>query len=425
MKIKERRHELQELETDPTLLEFEQTLGEFDAFDLLGISRSEEIHSKVLAWLLDPGGSHSMGDSFLFKFLRETKAATTEEIESIDWTKSNVRREWPNLVDGRSGFLDILVPNNDALYLCAIENKIFSGEHSHQLTRYRKALEMGFDKFRRSHLFLTPNGERPHSAEERRCWTSVGYGTVLKLINDLIDHGVGGVNNEIAAFLKQYATTLRRVIVPNTELKQMANRLYFKHKSVIRFIWDHREAHLAELQRICREAIHVHGSWELHGERDNGKLLAFGNRCWREFDVFKTATNLPETDLADLLLIDFDFRNEGEVRLLLTIMPGEREDVRKSLFEKTQGRHPAIFNHRADPRGGSYREDWIRLYRSEPILSEFNLVNQDSASWNETISSWFSQFATEEFPRMNLILLESLQEIEAELGSRQASPGEA
>ena len=42
---------LKEFEADPDLAHLEQMLGEFDAFAFLGVSRSEETHSNILAWL--------------------------------------------------------------------------------------------------------------------------------------------------------------------------------------------------------------------------------------------------------------------------------------------------------------------------------------------------------------------------------------
>ena len=66
--FKEHNRDLAELEQ---LLE--ELRSEFDALTFLGISASEEIHSKVLAWLLDPRGSHGVGDRFLRGFLREAR----------------------------------------------------------------------------------------------------------------------------------------------------------------------------------------------------------------------------------------------------------------------------------------------------------------------------------------------------------------
>ena len=409
---------LRNLEEDPTLVKLDQMLGEFDALDFLGISGSEEMHSKILAWLLNPQASHAMGETFLRNFLRKTNAVTPEDFEKIDWSATDVHREWLNVVDGQRGFLDILVLNGGARFLCAIENKVFSIEHSEQLTRYRKALEKQFGNFYKNYVFLTRHGVSPGQAMEQGFWKSVDYEAILDLVNEAIDSDIATANDDVVSFLKQYATTLRRVIVPNTELTRMANRLYFKHKKAINLIIDKREAHLTELRRICSKAIERQGIWELVGERDRGRLLGFSYRAWRQWAVFKTGTSLSKPDPCDLVLLDFDFREEGVVTLLLTIMEGEREDVRKSLFEKTAGHFPEIFDHKGDSKGGSYRLNTIRLFKSEPILSESDFTEMDPTSWDKAINSWIEGFAEKEFPRMNRIILESLHEIESVLGSK-------
>ena len=69
---------LKKLEDGPALTGLEQVLGEFDAFAFLGVSRSEEIHSNVLAWLLNPREKYSMGDFFLVNFLVKANAATAK-----------------------------------------------------------------------------------------------------------------------------------------------------------------------------------------------------------------------------------------------------------------------------------------------------------------------------------------------------------
>ena len=85
-------------------LEFlEKRLVEFDAFSFLGVAVTEDVHSKVLAWLLNPRGSHGTRDYFLKKFLVETGSATQEQLREADWSDTVVQREWHNEVDGSLG----------------------------------------------------------------------------------------------------------------------------------------------------------------------------------------------------------------------------------------------------------------------------------------------------------------------------------
>ena len=144
--------------------------AEFDALDFAGTSRSEAFHSKVLAWLLDPRGTHDAGEHFLRGFLLQATAQVVSARigtdllpanAAFDWSETKVHREWAHAVDGDKGYLDILLLNEEAGFLCAVENKIGSGEHGEhgeQLTRYRKALVNQYPDFDGHHVFLTPGG---------------------------------------------------------------------------------------------------------------------------------------------------------------------------------------------------------------------------------------------------------------------------
>jgi len=41
----------------------------FNVFEVLGRPRLEQAHSNFLAWLLDPGEAHGLGDKFLRQFM--------------------------------------------------------------------------------------------------------------------------------------------------------------------------------------------------------------------------------------------------------------------------------------------------------------------------------------------------------------------
>ena len=415
---------LKTLEADLDLTRLGEMLTEFDALAVLGVSRREEAHSSILAWLLNPRGNHLLGDFFLKNFLLETNAATAERVRDADWSNTEVRREWYNVVDEDPGRLDILILNQDAPFLCAIENKVFSGEHSGQLTRYRKALEGQYETYTRSHLFLTRHGTVPMRPKERCRWTPVDYGTILRLVERTIEHWGGRGTEGIMAFLRQYAKTLRRNIVPETETKRMANNLYLRHREAIDLIVDQKKAHIADLSGICREVTGQKTCWKLIGEREGGELVGFVHPTWRKRCVLRTGTNTTlgkQSRFSDsLLVLDFDFRVFGEVRLLLTMMEGCDEDARGALFRKTREELPNIFKLNGERRRVAYSTTTIRLYASEPILSGTDFIEGDRESWRKAIAAGVSGFK-EEFPKMNEIILGSLKEIEGELATQSAS----
>ena len=396
-----------EFAQDPDLPALEEMLSEFDPFDFLELSGKEAIHSKILEWLLNPNGSHSLGASFLKNFLLETRSATEEQIGEIDWSKTSIRQEWHNKVDGETGRLDILILNSESLFVCGIENKIFSGEHSRQLTRYREAMIESYPGYCRSYLFLTPEGETPSD----RCWKPVKYEVILKLVEMVLAEKVEPENEAVSSFLNQYLTTLRRNIVPDTEMKQLATKIYLRHRKTLDFIYANRDNHLKDIVEFCKEAIDSQCRWRYLGE-ERGTLVSFLDDRWEQFDISRTGEENRIYAGSPLLKLDFDLRQTGKVLLILTLCPGENSDVREHLFNGTQGRYPGIFNPRSSERGGRLLERHTRLYESEPVLTESDFLSWDKMEVREKIQNWVASFVESDFPEMNATILGCLREIE-------------
>ena len=394
---------------NPDLEELGRLAKEFDAFNFLGLSGEEKPHSDILAWLLDPRGSHGAGDYFLKEFLMESGGATRQEVRSHDWSGTTVRREWRNQADGEVGFLDILVVNREENFVCAIENKIFSSEHGKQLTRYRKALEAQYPHLRRIHLFLSPAGTPPYRAEDRASWIPVDYGKVLHSVEATLREGVDRENHAVSAFLRQYTTTLRRNIVPNTTVRGLATRIYLQHREAIDLIIKHREAYIEDLTGFCKEAIGQQSGWEEVSTQ--AKLVGFFPNDWKSFDSFHTGKGW-DRGYDAALRFHFDLRDTGRVCLILTIPQGDREDVtRKELFKMAQ-RQPNVFDFKDSGLGGEYTESWIRLHVSEPILSEEDFVNWDREAARQKILHWVGEFAAHEFPVMNAAIVACFQGVD-------------
>ena len=61
---------LKKLLLDPTWLEqLSPWTSRFNAFDVLGITKTEIRHSNVLAWLMDPTENHGLGDGVIRGFV--------------------------------------------------------------------------------------------------------------------------------------------------------------------------------------------------------------------------------------------------------------------------------------------------------------------------------------------------------------------
>ena len=93
---------------------------DFNLFELLNQWWQEDVHSRCLTWLLDPQGSHGTGVYFLENFLLHTaERSASLGTPTIDkdcirggaWSDATSQREWYAVLDGGSGWLDILLVN--------------------------------------------------------------------------------------------------------------------------------------------------------------------------------------------------------------------------------------------------------------------------------------------------------------------------
>ena len=150
------------------LLEHQATIrrsGEhFNIYQVLGLTTLEvELHSRLLAELLNPAGSHLMEDRLLREFiavLQAEKKDIFKNLSSFDTSTANVKIEYSlgaiDLESTRGGRIDILIRDQQGLHII-IENKIYAGDQKDQLVHYNNV------KKKAALIYLTPDGRHPNS----------------------------------------------------------------------------------------------------------------------------------------------------------------------------------------------------------------------------------------------------------------------
>jgi hypothetical protein len=118
---------------------------------LFAVHDEVRLHTPLLGWLLDPQGSHGMGDEPLARFL-----ATLD----IDPANADRARVWRERSFPEYGRVDLMIQLPGCCVV--IENKLYAADQEAQLWRYRQVLESQAAPAAKSYLFyLTLDGYEP------------------------------------------------------------------------------------------------------------------------------------------------------------------------------------------------------------------------------------------------------------------------
>ncbi len=237
-KVMDAQSALEQFIVDNRKLEqLEDLLVDFNIFEVLGIEKSETRHSLFLAWLLDPSGNHGLGDYFLRRFLLlVTSYARSHEMAEITafdvdhWKLREVN------VETERHRIDVLLTSPEDRFVCAIENKLFSGEHGNQLERYRHVVKREYDGLTPLYVFLTIDGQLPTKESDAAHYVPISHHQISDLVQQVLDSRSTNLGTNLQATLAQYVTSLRRHVLVDSDIQQLARQIYYDHKEAIELI---------------------------------------------------------------------------------------------------------------------------------------------------------------------------------------------
>lgn len=192
-----------------------------NVFEVLGITNTEIRHSNVIAWLMRPKGNHGLGGAVLSALIE--KAGGTPPAETGDF---RIMRESDNI--------DILAVSADRHVTLAIENKVWSGEHDDQLSRYQGIVERRYPDWEHLYLFLSPFGTPPEGEADRESWVPIDYRALLGIIEGAA--GDAEISDKARMLIGDYVDSVRRHIVGDESLQERCVEIYLKHKRAIDLI---------------------------------------------------------------------------------------------------------------------------------------------------------------------------------------------
>lgn len=249
------KKKLSELIKDPELEKLELELKIPNIFSVLKLESMEIRHSNFLGWLLDPKGSHNLGDIFLRWFLKDIfalgKSENIDEFEIDGYNFSNLKvyRELHNI--------DILLVSDK--FVVAIENKVYSKEHSNQLTKYRKIIEKKYKEYEKIFVYLTPYGDSPNNEIDSKIYCSYSYEEIRKNIVTILEIYSSSISDRCKIYLEDYINVLGRVIMKDDKSIELANQIYLNHKEALDFIFDNRVDKQTQINEAAKRAIQLEG----------------------------------------------------------------------------------------------------------------------------------------------------------------------
>lgn len=257
------------------LTRLESKLSCFNAFDVLNISRTEIRHSNVLAWLMDPHGSHGLTDRVMKKLAKYiAQSAWVRDDDSfklltMDFSDITIYREWHNI--------DILVVSKEKKFVLCIENKIDTNDHDEQLNRYYKIIE---DKYPGSdwlkvYLYLSPDGRAPRE-DANDIWNCIDYEVLIDMIKVIKENTP--IDSSVKAFIDNYIEIVRREIMDDEHIVELCQEIYKQHKTALDLIFENRPDQLQNVSELFRQWC----------KNNQNRVTLDKNKCSKSYTRFKT-----------------------------------------------------------------------------------------------------------------------------------------
>jgi hypothetical protein len=158
--------------SDGSFQKLKNKFNTVNIFEVLKVESSENRNTDIMAWLLNPSGTHGCGNFFVRKLL----PVIFPSVRYFDFDCSfQINRELFLKADGR---IDLILDGGNQIF--AIENKIFTVDHGGQLGKYRKHLDERFKGYNIHYCYLTLRGDAPREKSEQRFWNICGHDSLIR-----------------------------------------------------------------------------------------------------------------------------------------------------------------------------------------------------------------------------------------------------
>jgi len=333
----------------------ENIVNDFNIFTSLNLINNEMKHSNFLSWIMNPKENHNLKDYFLSSFLKVISMRASSlgingpsifDIDGWNFVETEVLREWRKI--------DILIKDDNHKLICVIENKIYSKEHSGQLRRYKKIVEVEYPDYQKMFVYLTIEGDEASEDD----YLSLNYQDIIKIITHIIDNKSTSIGEEILIFISHYREMFRRYIMENSEIQEICRKIYSRHKKALDLIFEYKPDLLMEINECLIEII----------KNDPDLILDFSSKSYIRF-ITKKLDFIPKkgegwTKSKRILLFELK-NNLNGVSLYLIIGPGLKE-IREKLCEIAQNNFK-LFN----VANRKFTGQWFSIYKKSIVKANY------------------------------------------------------
>ena len=330
--------------------ELESLTHVFCPFEAIGMVRQEIRHSNFLAYILDPNRPHIFGTKLLEGFLSVISDADafSPKISALDLHFYSIRsvrvlREWRNI--------DLLIKlsgdggNNTQGIVIAVELKIDAQESSGQLEKYKGIVDAEYPPgtWTQAFVFMTPDGaERSNEAPEE--WNSIKFEALVGSLEQACRNEQW--SGPSADLLRAYIDMVRRHILKNEQLEQLAERIWAKHREAIETLLEYRpnlqndifEALEKRHDEMAQRLTELTGR-EICADTSTKRIRRFYISDWYEkFPELKTGLR-GWVKSGSLFAIEISAWSNGRIRVSLVMGLGKekvRQDVHQAVCSRVE-----------------------------------------------------------------------------------------
>ncbi|UCD37146.1 MAG: PD-(D/E)XK nuclease family protein [Fidelibacterota bacterium] len=159
----------------------------FNLFRLLHLeAREDELHTPLVAELLNPRGVHGQEFLFLRTFINAMQQSHSqfpspgEDFEQHTWFVETQKYTG-------QGTLDIVVSCPALSYLVVFENEVYAGEQPDQLERYTAWMHDNSEYYpTQALIYLTPTGEPSETADRTTYYTASYRGQIAGMLRNAL-----------------------------------------------------------------------------------------------------------------------------------------------------------------------------------------------------------------------------------------------